>query len=398
LDEVCESVDVVEGADGAFEAVKMAVAAAGTLVSVISLDETTGFDMSCVVESTIADTPLLDGDAACWMVPKVSFPEGCGVVLSSVIGFSTPTIGGANCTLCADLPFDKGMCTACANERGDVDLIDAVFAVEFDFAGFGIDAFFVCFTAGASASSGPLYLRTIFFTPAVRLSMPVAPVGAAAGCDDGRVAGGAELETRRLPRRSSIAPLILRDFRTVTEGWSEVSLALATFAAVTAGMREVDWRVDGSLAAPFCGRGVVAVLALNPTPDLRPLSCIRSTGTGGGSMMVEVRSRLTFTSASSSCLQLSTCLSEGTKSLQSSCVAIGHSTSGAGGEGLLVGALVPDIELYSFEGSTTLALNDLVGDQNACGSALRYSFVIVVDGGCKANSSSLSDFELHQSE
>jgi len=279
-------------------------------------------------------------------------------------------------------------------------LIDAVFAVEFDLAGFRIEAFFVGFTAGVSVSSGPLYLRTIFFTPVVRFSMLVAPGSAAAGCDDGRVAVGAEYVTCWLPRRSSTAPLVLRDFLTVTEGWSELeeSLTLAAFAAVTAGIRKPDWRVDSSFAAPFCGRDVVVGLAPNPTPDLRPLSCIRSTGTGGGGMILEVRSRLAFASASSSYLQLSTCLSEGTKSLQSSCVAVGQSTSGVGGEGLLVGALAPDIELYSFEGSTTLALNDLVGDQNACGSALRDSFALVVEGGSKADSSSLSDFELHQSE
>jgi len=109
LVEGCKIFGVDEGSEGAVEEVKMAVAAVGTLVSVISLDETTGFDVGCVVESTIADTPLLNGDAACCMVPKLSLPEGCGVVLSSVIGFSTPTIGGANCTLCADLPFDKGI-------------------------------------------------------------------------------------------------------------------------------------------------------------------------------------------------------------------------------------------------------------------------------------------------
>jgi len=114
-------------------------------------------------------------------------------------------------------------------------LIAAVFAVELGFGCFGIAAFFAGFKTGTSVSFGPLYLRVIFFMPAVRLS-----TFDAGGCD-GKVSTGAELETRRLLRRSGKAPLILRDFLTATEGWSEVggSLTVAIFAALTAAMPRV---------------------------------------------------------------------------------------------------------------------------------------------------------------
>jgi len=122
-----------------------------------------------------------------------------------------------------------------------------------------------------------------------------------------------------------------------------------------------------SLVVTLGGGGIAACTLLISAPDLRPRSCMRSLPSDrlGAGTTLKVRSRFAFTSESSSYLQLLICLSDGMRSLLNSCVATNQFTSGGGGVGTRARVEVPGMDVYSFDGSTTFALNERVGDQKA---------------------------------
>ena len=85
--------------------------------------------------------------------------------------------------------------------------------------------------------------------------------------------------------------------------------------------------------------------------------------------------------------------------LLSSCAAVAQSTSGGGGVGGLEASgigIAPESERYTFEGSTTLAVKDCVGEANVERSLDLVFFGIGGAAGLRSVSSSISLSMCHQ--
>lgn len=114
-------------------------------------------------------------------------------------------------------------------------LPDGAFGNEVGFGCLATGAFLTCLDIVGSGSFGGLYLRVIFFTPAVRLST----LGEVAWCDC--VTGTEEVIDVGLFASSSWASLTLRDFLAVIfeASWSTGFVGLDLFAEIV-GIPGVD--------------------------------------------------------------------------------------------------------------------------------------------------------------